>query len=133
MRPGVYVVRPSLGLLTAFTRRFLRAANLKLGYKLHDFPLKFFSHGNYQRRHRKSYFRRELRCRCNCYLRFLSKTQGAMQFLEKRMTGIENTFIDSVANVSKQSNIADGINDILCLLFSRLSLLIINYIVIIIC
>lgn len=33
-----------------FTRRFLRAANLQLGYKLHDFPLKFFSPGNYRRR-----------------------------------------------------------------------------------
>jgi len=56
-----------------------------------------------------------------------------MQFLEERMTGIENTFIDSVANVSKQSNIANGINEILHFLFSRLSLLINDYIVIIIC
>lgn len=40
----------------AFTRRFLRTANLKLGYKLHDFPLKFFSHRNYRRRHVKATF-----------------------------------------------------------------------------
>lgn len=40
----------SLRVSSSFTRRFLRAANLQLGYKLHDFPLKFFPRRNYQRR-----------------------------------------------------------------------------------
>jgi len=64
-------------------------SNLQLGYKLHDFPLKFFFHGNYRRRRRKSYFRQELRCRdATVIWSFSGETLGAMYcFSEERMTG----------------------------------------------
>lgn len=54
-----------------------RAANLELGYKLHDFPLKFFSRQNYPRRHRKSYFRREYAVDATVIRDFLGETRSA--------------------------------------------------------
>lgn len=65
---------------------FFVPSNLQLGYKLHDFPLKFFSRGNYRRRRRKSYFRQELRRRDATVIRsFFGETLGAMYcFSEER-------------------------------------------------